>query len=83
MERLLPHKDATGKNVVLGVAGAFFLVPWFFMDFKEGEAIELRALQRRNEWLRETAADKSCAVPPPRIVFEDKLEQPAKRKACC
>lgn len=44
--RLIPYEDATGKNVALGVAGAFFIVPWFFMDFKEGEATELQALRR-------------------------------------
>ncbi len=72
IEKLLPDEDATGKNVALGVAGAFLLVPWFFMDFKEGEAVDIRALHRRNTWLREVAADKGCEVPPPRFKFEEK-----------
>ena len=42
--KLLPSEDATGKNVALGVAGVFLIVPWFFMDFKEGEATEIKAL---------------------------------------
>ena len=73
--RLVPYDDATGKNVALGVAGAFLIVPWFFMDFKEGEAIELQALRRRNQWLREVAGDKDCSLPPPTVVFEEKPEE--------
>ena len=69
--RLLPDEDATGKNVVLGVAGAFLLVPWFFMDFKEAEATEIQALRRRNQSLREIAGTKGCAIPPPTVVFEE------------
>ncbi len=74
--KLVPYEDATGKNVALGVAGAFLIVPWFFMDFKEGEAIELQALRRRNQWLREVAADKDCSVPPSKFLFEPKPEEP-------
>lgn len=70
--RLIPYEDATGKNVALGVAGAFFIVPWFFMDFKEGEATELQALRRRNQWLREVASDKACQVPQSQFVFAEK-----------
>lgn len=70
--RLLPFEDATGKNVVLGVAGAFLLVPWFFMDFKEGEATELQALRRRNQWLREVASNKDCNIPRSQLVFSEK-----------
>jgi hypothetical protein len=70
--RLLPYEDATGKNVALGVAGAFFIVPWFFMDFKEGEATELQALRRRNQWLREVASTKDCGVPASQYVFDER-----------
>lgn len=69
--KLLPEEDATGKNVALGVAGAFLLVPWFFMDFKEAEATEIQALRRRNQWLREVAANNTCTLPPPTIKFEE------------
>lgn len=70
--RLIPYEDATGKNVALGVAGAFFLVPWFFMDFKEGEATELQALRRRNQWLREVASNKDCNIPRSQFVSDEK-----------
>ena len=75
--RLVPYEDATGKNVALGVTGFFLIVPLFFMDFKEGEAIEVDALRRRNQWLREVAGDKDCSLPPPTVVFEDELESEA------
>ena len=78
ISKMLPGEDATGKNVALGVAGAFLLVPWFFMDFKEGEAIEIKALRRRNQWLREVASEKDCTVPPPTVVFEDEPEDAEK-----
>jgi hypothetical protein len=72
ISRMVPSEDATGKNVALGVAGAFLIVPWFFMDFKDGEAVEINALRRRNQWLREVASEKDCSIPPPTVVFEDK-----------
>ena len=70
--RLVPYEDATGKNVALGVAGVFLIVPWFFMDFKEGEATELQALRRRNQWLREVASTKDCSIPRSQFVFDEK-----------
>jgi len=69
--KLAPGEDATGKNVALGVAGAFVIVPWFFMDFKDGEAVEIQALKRRNQWLREIAYEKDCGLPPPTEVTEE------------
>ncbi len=74
--KLIPREDATGKNVVLGVTGFFLIFPWFFMDFKEGEAIEIQALRGRNQRLREVAADKDCSVPPSKFQFEEKPEEP-------
>lgn len=70
--RLVPYEDATGKNVALGVTGVFLIVPWFFMDFKEGEATELQALRRRNQWLREVASTKDCSIPRSQFVFNEK-----------
>lgn len=69
--RRLPGEDATGKNVALGIAGAFFLVPLFFMDFKDAERIEIDSYRRRNLWLREVAASKDCSLPEPKVKFEE------------
>ncbi len=68
--KLLPYEDATGKNVALGVTGAFLIVPLFFMDFKDAEELEIKALRDRNLWLRELANQKKCTLPPPKLKFQ-------------
>lgn len=60
--QLVPATDKTGKNVALGVAGAFFLVPWFFMDFSHAEEEEVNAYRQRYNNLASIAADKKCDV---------------------
>lgn len=66
---LIPKENKTGKNVALGVAGAFLIVPWFFMDFSNAEQIDVQAYQLRNNWLRNLAAQKHCGILPPAIKF--------------
>jgi hypothetical protein len=60
MMSLLPKQEKTGKNVGLGVAGAFFLVPLFFMDFSDAERIEIEAYQRRDSRLRILGDKRKC-----------------------
>lgn len=79
---LLPETDKTGENVALGVAGAFLLVPWFFMDFSEAEQIEVNALRRRHNNLVAISAEKDCGfshetIPPFTPKKEDEKPQPA------
>lgn len=62
--RKLPDTKKTGTNIALGVAGIFFLVPWFFMDFTESEQIEIEALRNRYTRLNSIAADKGCGKAP-------------------
>jgi hypothetical protein len=62
IQRLLPKTDKTGKNVALGVAGWFLIVPWFFMDFKNAEATEYQALRQRHQHLTSIAMSKKCKV---------------------
>ncbi len=62
IQLLLPKRDKTGKNVALGVAGWFLLVPWFFMDFKNAEATEYEAYRQRYQHLTAIAMDKDCDV---------------------
>ena len=64
INRLLPKTDKTGKNVALGVAGWFFLVPWFFMDFKNAEAVEYEAYRQRYNHLSAIAMSKDCGFDP-------------------
>lgn len=58
--RLLPQTDKKGKNIGLGVAGAFFLVPLFFMDLTESEKIEVEAYRQRYNRLKIIATEKEC-----------------------
>lgn len=58
--KFYPKTQKTGKNIGLGVAGAFLIVPWFFMDFSDAEKIEIEALKRRNQRLRLLASEKQC-----------------------
>ena len=60
IQRLIPDTEKTGKNVALGVAGAFLLVPWFFMDLSQSEQIEVNALRQRYNTLAIIATDKNC-----------------------
>lgn len=66
---LIPKENKTGKNVVLGVAGAFFLVPLLFMDFSDAEKVEVQAYQLRDNWLRNLANQKHCGVLPVTVKF--------------
>ena len=59
---LIPKQNKTGKNVGLGIAGAFLIVPWFFMDFSDAERIEIQSYQLRDNWLRTINDKKKCYV---------------------
>ena len=60
IQQLIPQTDKTGKNVALGVAGWFLIVPWFFMDLSQSEQIEVNALRQRYNHLAIIAEDKRC-----------------------
>ena len=50
----------TGANVALGVAGAFLLVPWFFMDFSGADRTEYESYKKRYDYLKILMVDKEC-----------------------
>ena len=59
--RLFGEQDnKTGKNVALGIAGWFLLVPWFFMDLSSAEKQEAQAMQDRGRHLQRLARKKDC-----------------------
>ena len=64
IDRIAPGANKTNKNVGLGVAGAFLLVPWFFMDFSGADEIELNALRRRYNYLIVMYNEKGCDTDP-------------------
>lgn len=75
MRRLLAKSDKTGQNVALGVAGAFLLVPWFFMDFKNAEKTEYEAYRQRYNNLASLAISKECEITPARFPSVDEIQQ--------
>ncbi len=80
VNRLVPKTDKTGKNVVLGTAGAFFLVPLFFMDFSQAEQIEINAYRQRYNHLAIVSMEKGCESDREPILEEpeqEKIEPPA------
>jgi hypothetical protein len=60
VKRLAPETQKTGKNTALGVAGAFLIVPWFFMDFGKAEQVEVDAYRRRYNHLLALGDEKKC-----------------------
>ncbi len=68
--RLYPQTNKTGKNVALGVAGAFFIVPLFFMDFSDAERVEIEAYQRRDMHLHNLGQNKGCMKLPARMKLQ-------------
>lgn len=79
MRRLLPKSDKTGQNVALGIAGAFFLVPWFFMDFKNAEQTEYEAYRQRYNSLASLAMAKECDIDPTTFPSVDEMRQEQER----
>ena len=61
VDRLVPESEKTGKNVALGGAGCFKLVPWFFMDLSETEKVEIQAYKERYLSLEKLYSRKDCA----------------------
>ena len=49
------------QNVLAGVAGAFFILPLFLMDFQGSAGIDQRSLEARNQYLG-TLATTRCNV---------------------
>lgn len=77
VSRLIPDTEKTGKNVALGVTGAFFLVPLFFMDFSQAEQMEVNAYRQRYNHLATIAMDKGCAnVEPIKMPTPKETKQP-------
>jgi len=60
ISRLIPQTEKTGKNVALGVAGWFFIVPWVFMDLSKAEQMEVSAYRQRYNHLLILADEMNC-----------------------
>ncbi len=72
MQRILPKTDKSGTNILCGIAGAFVIVPWFFMDFKGADKIEFDAMRNRFNYLLTIAAEKECEIADTEAIPSDK-----------
>lgn len=75
IQRLVPQTNKTGKNVALGVTGAFFIVPLFFMDLSQAERIEVEAYRQRYNHLVIIATEKGCTKRETIQPFDEEAEQ--------
>ncbi len=76
IQQLIPKTKKTGKNVALGIAGWFLLVPWFFMDLSKAEQEEINAYRQRYNHLLIIAGDKKCGFKKEPIAdFKKKLPE--------
>lgn len=50
------------QNVAAGVAGAFFILPLFLMDFQGAAGIDERALRSRNDYLASLARTRCSGM---------------------
>ena len=62
--KLSGKTDKQGINATLAVAGSLLIVPYFFMDLKEGEATELNAVRARHMHLSKLYQTKNCGKEP-------------------
>jgi hypothetical protein len=59
--KLAGETDKTVRNASLAAAGAFLIVPYFFIDLSEAEEAELNALRARYMRLERLKEMKNCA----------------------
>ncbi|MDK6547941.1 hypothetical protein QP375_25990, partial [Escherichia coli] len=57
------HNWQVGTNIFDGIAGAFVLVPWFFIDVGTGNSTDEKNAKNRVAHLRTLLAQKHCDEP--------------------
>jgi hypothetical protein len=55
--------DRDHWNGLLFVGGFFLIVPWFFMDIKGSQEVEIEAFRARKDALKIIYAEKDCSAP--------------------
>ncbi len=55
--------DRDHWNGILFVGGFFLIVPWFFMDTKGSQEVEIEAFRARKDALKIIYAEKDCSAP--------------------
>ncbi len=65
-EIALKNRSKTDRdtwNVIFFVTGFLVIVPWFFIDAKGSQEVELEALKARKNALQILYGDKNCGTP--------------------
>lgn len=62
MLALLPKTNKLGTNALWATAGAFLIVPYFFVDMKDAEKIEFESMRQRHNRLLDFLQMKGCDV---------------------
>ncbi len=62
IQRLVPKANKGPYNTIMFIGGLFVIVPFFFMDVKNGEKVELQACRQRYNSLALFAAQNGCVV---------------------
>ncbi len=68
IERLKPKSSKGAWNTGMATAGVFLIVPFFAMDFKNADKVELNALVNRYNYLQQLAAEKGCYADPNEVL---------------
>lgn len=58
--KYFPRTDKGFTNGLWATGGAFFIVPYFFVDLKDAEKVEFEACRQRYNYLRTIVIDKGC-----------------------
>ena len=62
LEAKQDKNEQVGKNIALGVAGAFFIAPLFFIDSSNAHTVEQRAATKRYKRLQDMANERKCKM---------------------
>lgn len=79
IQRLLPQKDKTTKNIALGAAGILVPVAWLFLDLTKAEEIEYEALRQRHSHLVAISISKKCGINTDRYLSLEELKKHRKK----
>ena len=60
-------KSKDSNRVLLMMAGAVLIVPWFFLDLTDSEKIEANALRERYNHLADLASKRKCRFKIPKL----------------
>jgi len=68
IHKMVPYiKKKDKKKVLKMVTGALIVIPWFFVDTKDAEKVEVNALRKRYNYLADLADGRNCRFKAPKL----------------